>query len=263
MLFSIITINRNNAAELDKTISSVVALKKGNFEFIVIDGNSTDNSLDIIHKYEEHIDYYISEPDSGIYNAMNKGLAVAKGDFVIFMNSGDQFDNSNALYDLENHDMHADVIFCSWKKTDGQKNLQYCEPEENITLYKLLYHHGCVCHQATFVRTNVMKELGGFDEDKKIVSDTCFLIKAFVMYGKTYKNISVCTTKSLVGGVSDSQKALLQIKLEFKSFIDKNLPYLSDDYERMHKLEKFTLRHIKRSASWYINRIKNLFTIIL
>ena len=79
MLFSIITINRNNANNLETTIKSIISQDSSLYEFIIIDGASTDNSLDIIKKYKAYIDYYISEPDKGIYNAMNKGIAKAKG----------------------------------------------------------------------------------------------------------------------------------------------------------------------------------------
>ena len=97
--FSIITINYNNKDGLLKTIESVLCQTYKDFEFIVIDGGSTDGSREIIEKYAGHIDYWVSEPDKGIYNAMNKGIKVAHGDYLNFMNSGDYFYNENVLND--------------------------------------------------------------------------------------------------------------------------------------------------------------------
>ena len=89
MKLSIITVNYNDAKGLERTIKSVISQSYHDFEFIVIDGGSSDESQDIIQKYERHIDYWVSEPDGGIYQGMNKGLRQAKGDYVNFMNSGD------------------------------------------------------------------------------------------------------------------------------------------------------------------------------
>ena len=86
---SIISINYNNKEGLRKTVESVVNQTYKNFEYIVIDGGSTDDSTDILDEYHEKINYIVSEPDSGIYNAMNKGIKVAKGDYLLFLNSGD------------------------------------------------------------------------------------------------------------------------------------------------------------------------------
>ena len=94
---SIITINYNDAKGLYKTIQSVINQSFDNYEFIIIDGGSTDDSLTIIDQYKTKIDYFISEPDTGVYNAMNKGIKIAKGEYLIFMNSGDGFYDENVL----------------------------------------------------------------------------------------------------------------------------------------------------------------------
>ena len=97
MKLSIITINRNNAIGLEQTIKSVISLKYSNFEYIVIDGASTDNSIDIIRKYASSITFWISEPDKGIYNAMNKAVDFASGEYIFFLNSGDIFTDGCSL----------------------------------------------------------------------------------------------------------------------------------------------------------------------
>lgn len=95
MKLSIITINYNNREGLRKTIESVVAQTTREFEYIVIDGGSTDGSVDVIKEFSDYIDYWVSEPDKGIYNAMNKGVKVAHGDYCQFLNSGDWLYDSN------------------------------------------------------------------------------------------------------------------------------------------------------------------------
>ena len=90
-LISIVTVTYHDKIGLEKTIKSVQGQSYDNIEYIVIDGGSTDGTIEIIKKYEDRIDYWISEPDSGIYDAMNKGIDAATGDFVIFMNSNDTF----------------------------------------------------------------------------------------------------------------------------------------------------------------------------
>ena len=93
----IITINYNNVDGLRKTINSVISQTFRDFEWIVIDGGSTDGSKDLINQYVEYFSYSISEPDSGVYNAMNKGIKVAHGEYFIFLNSGDYFYDKNVL----------------------------------------------------------------------------------------------------------------------------------------------------------------------
>jgi glycosyltransferase involved in cell wall biosynthesis len=96
---SIITINKDNARGLEKTIQSVMGQTYNDFEYIVIDGASSDDSVDIIKRYADRMTYWVSEPDTGIYNAMNKGIRKAQGEYCLFLNSGDVLINSNSLKD--------------------------------------------------------------------------------------------------------------------------------------------------------------------
>ena len=95
---SIITVNLNNAAGLQKTIESVINQTFTDYEFIIIDGGSTDSSLEIIKQYANKITYWVSEPDNGIYNGMNKGIGQADGEYCFFLNSGDWMIENNTLY---------------------------------------------------------------------------------------------------------------------------------------------------------------------
>ena len=110
MKFSVITINYNNKEGLLRTIKSVINQTYQDFEYIVIDGGSTDGSVDILKRYDRNITYWVSEKDNGIYNGMNKGIAIAKGDYLNFMNSGDTFYDENVLQHLADKQFSQDLI---------------------------------------------------------------------------------------------------------------------------------------------------------
>ena len=126
MKLSIITINRNNAQGLRKTIESVISQTFTDFEYLIIDGASTDGSTDVIKQYEDKITYWISEPDKGIYNAMNKGILKAVGAYCLFLNSGDALSKDSILSDVFNKEYNSDIL-CGY--VSGKRN------NENLILY--------------------------------------------------------------------------------------------------------------------------------
>ena len=110
MKYSIITVNYNNREGLKRTIESVIHQTFRDFEFIVIDGGSTDSSAEVLKAYDEHISYWVSEKDNGIYDAMNKGIRKATGDYLNFMNSGDCFYDDDVLRNVTAYASDADII---------------------------------------------------------------------------------------------------------------------------------------------------------
>jgi glycosyltransferase involved in cell wall biosynthesis len=122
---SIITITFNSEEYLDHTIRSVAAQTYPNFEYIVVDGASTDGTLDIIKRHEQHIDRWVSEPDGGIADAMNKGVAIATGDFVYFLHSDDYLGSDEALSEACRHLTEVDDVFLFniYLEKDGNKSL--------------------------------------------------------------------------------------------------------------------------------------------
>ena len=173
MKLSVITVNYNDAKGLERTIKSVISQSYHDSEFIVIDGGSSDGSLDIIKKYERHIDYWVSEPDGGIYQGMNKGLRQAKGDYVNFMNSGDRFHSADVLERIFALDTDADII-TGTHVGSPHPNVG----KDGISLYTLCT--GAVDHQASFIKRNVALR-HPYDEKYKIVSDWKFFIEALVI----------------------------------------------------------------------------------
>ncbi|HDY89306.1 MAG TPA: glycosyltransferase, partial [bacterium] len=111
-MLSIITVTYNAEACLEKTIQSVINQTYKNIEYIIIDGGSSDKTLSIIKKYKKYIKYCISEPDKGIYDAMNKGIKIAKGDYINFLNAGDFYYENNVLsYLFDNLDKSVDLLY--------------------------------------------------------------------------------------------------------------------------------------------------------
>lgn len=148
---SIITINRNNAVGLDKTICSVVSQTYKGFEYIVIDGASTDESVNIIHKYSPHIHYWISEKDKGIYDAMNKGIEKAQGEYMLFLNSGDALISDNILERIYNLIQNDDVIYF-----DLMIGANLYHFPEYVSLK--LFTYNSLPHNASFIRSSLLKQ---------------------------------------------------------------------------------------------------------
>ncbi|MDR0864916.1 MAG: glycosyltransferase, partial [Candidatus Symbiothrix sp.] len=190
MKLSIITINLNNAEGLQRTIESVVSQTFTDYEYIIIDGGSTDGSVDIIKQYAEKFTYWVSEPDKGIYNAMNKGIAIAKGEYCNFMNSGDWFYDNNVLTDVFCRNIDVGIIigntlFVNDKKTTLYKSgfLNKCH---KIT-FSWLYNH-TICHQATFIKREILCKFP-YDESKRIVSDYKFFIETLILNDVDYAHV--------------------------------------------------------------------------
>ena len=181
---SIITINYNNKKGLEKTIESVVAQTTREFEYIVIDGGSTDGSVEVIKKYAEYIDYWISEPDKGIYNAMNKGVQKAHGKFCQFLNSGDWL-YSNIVVEcmLPYFDLDRDILvgYVQSINENGNIGRLYAGSPKILTLHHLI--NCSLSHPSSFIRTKLLVEIP-YNESLKIVSDWEFYINAYLSDAK-------------------------------------------------------------------------------
>ena len=113
MKLSIVTINLNNVAGLHETIISVLNQSSADLEYIIIDGGSTDGSAELIKEYSDRIYYWVSEPDSGIYNAMNKGIRKASGEYLLFLNSGDALASDNIVEEVFRADHNEEILYLS------------------------------------------------------------------------------------------------------------------------------------------------------
>ena len=187
MKLSIITINRNNAVGLRKTIESVVHQTFIDIEYIVIDGASTDESVEVIKQYAKKITYWVSESDKGIYNAMNKGILKAKGEYLLMLNSGDVLDNSINLFTIFAKYDGYDLIYGNVKWLNSENKIIKAKFTDKPYFKALV--NSSLGHQAIFIKRKLHEQVGLYDEDIKIVSDWCFYLKALFKYNCTYIHI--------------------------------------------------------------------------
>lgn len=187
MKLSVITINKNNRHGLIRTLQSVTDQTFGDYELIVIDGLSNDGSKEVIESYSDEISYWISEEDSGVYNAMNKGIDKAKGDYCLFLNSGDYLASRNILEIIFGLKLNQDILY--GKIELKGKVLSF--PEE-LSLYNLRW--GVLPHQASFIRKSLFVTYGYYTEKYKIASDWEFWLKTIVINNCSYKYIDLLIT---------------------------------------------------------------------
>ncbi|GAK49459.1 glycosyl transferase family 2 [Candidatus Moduliflexus flocculans] len=176
---SIITVCFNEAARIALTCESIVTQTFQDFEWIVIDGGSTDGTLDILKKYEQRMNYFVSEPDRGIYQAMNKGIAQAHGTYLLFLNGGDFLYEPETLARVfaserifEKDVYHGEILF---ERQDGWKHIStnFTEP------YRMLMHR-TPSHQAMFIKRMLFERYGLYDESFSIAADLEFILRVFI-----------------------------------------------------------------------------------
>lgn len=230
MKFSIITINYNNKEGLRKTIESVVNQTFDDYEYIVIDGGSTDGSIDIIKKYSEKISYWVSEHDKGIYNAMNKGITHAHGEYLNFMNSGDCFHSPDVLEEICPQ-LHADIVVGAWIKGNNKEAWYF--PYTDATLFHL--YKWTFNHQSSFFKHHLFKN-DLYREDLKIVSDWAFYFQKLIIENCSFQSLITCIADFDDTGVSCTHGE--QGWAERKQVLRETLPRrLRDDYEYIGHLE--------------------------
>ena len=263
MSISIITINRNNAAGLEKTMSSVFSQTALDLEYIVIDGASADGSIEVIKELEPQFEgrlKWISEPDSGIYNAMNKGIRMASGEYVQFLNSGDCLADNDVIErmiaELEKKS-YPDILYGNMLKvfSDGHILKDKCFAGNDISF--LGFYTGTLNHSPAFIKRSLFEEYGIYDETLKIVSDWKWYLQSIIL-GKVepvYCDIDV--TLFDMYGISETNKAL--DKAERRQVLEQLIPArILKDYDDF----AFPIDQIKRlkrhpwayKIVWFIER---------
>ena len=203
---SVVTVVYNSAALIENTVKSIINQSYSHIEYIVVDGGSTDGTIDILNRYKKNISTLISEPDRGIYDAMNKGISLASGDFVVFINSGDKFSSPDILEKIfSNPDAaQADVIYGDTDITDSDGNIIHSRrhrPPETLD-WKSFKRGMLVCHQSFIARRNLIdsydltyRYAADFDwcirilKKSKSVHNSRLVISLFLEGGQTRKTI--------------------------------------------------------------------------
>ena len=264
MKYSIITVNYNNKEGLRRTIESVIHQTFSNYEFIIIDGGSTDGSADILKEYDELITYWVSEKDKGIYNAMNKGIAKATGDYLNFMNSGDCFYASDVLEKVSNYQYDADFIVgkdyhYNEKINKGHVSIQ---PPRTTMIH---FFMATLDHQSTFIKRELFYN-SPYDENHRLVSDWIFFIEKIVKDNKQVQFIPDIVCRREEGGLSEQQGD--KNREEINDYLHKILPNgVYQDYASLAKLDKNSIyklfsicedRRMKKLLTYAIKIISKL-----
>ena len=220
---SIITVNLNNSAGLQKTIESVISQTFTNFEYIIIDGGSIDGSKQVIEKYADKITYWVSEKDKGIYNGMNKGIKVAKGEYCLFLNSGDWLINNEILQIAFNLNFEEGIVYGNILLDNKLKKYQN-------TLDIMTFVKKTIPHPASFIKRILFEKYGLYNEKNKIVSDWEFFMQVIIKNNCSYRHIELAISNFDSTGISGQEKyKLLQLE-ERQAVLSEYTPLIIDKY---------------------------------
>lgn len=264
MKLSIITINRNNAAGLEKTMRSVAAQTYKELEYIVIDGASTDGSVEMIKKYESQFAHlrWLSEPDAGIYNAMNKGICMASGEYIQILNSADALASDvvteKMLAALEEKGkpsiLYGNMIKCF---PNGRKVVDKCFAGQEITMLGM--YTGTLNHDPAYIRRDLFEKYGYYDEGLKIVSDWKWYLQAIILGGEKPQYVDLDVTLFDMTGISENAKSKAMIRDERAKVLEEVIPagYLhdyrkySEDIHLMRRIHRYPLAY---KLVWFVER---------
>ena len=229
MKISIITINYINREGLLKTVRSVVGQTIAPYEFIVIDGGSTDGSKEVLEEYQKYFSYCVSEPDKGIYNAMNKGIDKATGDWCHFLTSGDSFCHEKVMEQLENAGVDADIIVGNVRLLSNPPRLK--KAPESVSLDYL--YKNTICHQGALIRTSILKKYH-YDEKYRIVADRKLFVQALILDGVSYASVDVDIADYDVTGMSSLNR--IPSEQEYRHVLEELIPArIRIDYGKRHE----------------------------
>ena len=249
MKLSIITINYNNAAGLKKTLDSVAVQTYTDFEHIIVDGASSDGSVDIIREYEKNLTSrlkWLSEKDTGIYNAMNKGIKMATGEYLLFLNSGDYLVDKSVIEKVFANDCVADILCARCNVSDNGKVVWTSNPPENVT-FGTLYTVG-LAHQSTFIRKSLFEQYGYYDESYRYNADIEFWYRSIIEHNASTQKIDVITTDYNLDGISSTENQTEKYKSEKERILAPYKSFCQDYDDMIIERAKYV------SISWVLNR---------
>ena len=232
-----------NAPNLRQTCDSIIQQTFQDFEWLVIDGGSNKKTLDIFENYRDRIDYFVSEKDNGIYNAMNKGIAKATGEYLLFLNAGDSFYSKYALERFMDEGLDADIIYANIQSYSC--GVAIIQPDVLDTEFWL---KSTLPHQATLIKADLFKLCGPYNETYKVISDYEKWLQCIYVNNCTYKHINFMSSVFDCTGTScrtnyDDERMEIIIKYIGKNKID------AIANSKMSLLQK-----IFSVTSWSINR---------
>ena len=257
MRFSVITVNYNNCEGLHRTINSVLCQDCTDYEYIIIDGGSTDGSIEVIQHYAERLAYWVSEPDGGVYEGMNKAVAVAHGEHCIFMNSGDEFYSPTVLSEVACLDSTYDLGVGSSLSINNGKPGHIVTPPVQQSL--LFWENYSVIHQAAFMRTNMLRERG-YDTTYRIVADWKYMFTEFLTREYRYVPFSITVCKFEGGGMSDD--ADRRNAERWRALQELLPPMLLEDAKEMNALRLISANNKLRQRLCHILESRTLTKVL-
>lgn len=248
MKISIITVCFNAKDSIEGTFLSIINQTHKDVEYIVIDGASTDGTVAIINKYKNYINHFISEPDEGIYNAMNKGISLATGDFILFLNANDALYNNHVLEIVAktlNENPEIKVLFGDTSNISEDKKTSRIKTYDKFTnIFDFINEN--ICHQSIFYSKSLFEKYGKYSKKYKIYADWDFNLKCLVKEKLPVIYIPIIISKFQLGGLSSNRlfehiwkkewkNLLKEYYNEFKVLIEIN-HFLKKNYEALYWL---------------------------
>ncbi len=253
---SIITINYNNVEGLKKTISSVVSQTFSDFEFIVIDGDSIDGSAEVVERNKDNFRYCVSEKDTGVYNAMNKGIKASKGDYLLFLNSGDIFTSETAIADFTAHPkFKGDIIYGDYKFEKGEK----IYPDH---LTPFFFMKTSLPHQSTIFKRKVFEEMGCYDERYNIVADRAFYLSCFLSGKFHFQHIKYLLTIFDLKGLSNNPVHKKNKQQEDEQMFKELYGLYYEDFKNVIQLQQQLKQANRKTIPGLIKRVQHKLKVI-
>lgn len=261
-LLSIITVNYNNKDGLIKTLNSIKRQENIHFEHIIIDANSTDESIDIIKQYEKEVTYafyWLSEPDNGIYDGMNKGIKLAHGEYLYFLNSGDTLFGNSVLQKIAFDG--SKYIYGNIKYVLSKDCYRYITPAKKLDIIYLL--KTALPHQACFIHNSLFQEQL-YNTNYKIVSDWIHTMESVIFNECRYKHIDITIAEVDGNGVSANQEELMKERISWikQKFPEAILNALSELHEYRNSELSSLILPISQTKK-FKRRIRKLLFILL
>ena len=262
---SIITVVFNNREGLCRTLESVKRQTFCDFEQIVIDGGSTDGTLEEIKKYESQIANFrwISEKDNGIYNAMNKGIKMAKGEYCYFLNSDDYIAAPNTLEKIFEKAKDADIIYGNLAIRKGENLKKVMCFSSKLTRFSFYRSKVAIHHQASLIKRELFLKHGFYREDIKIISDWIFFFEIVMLHKASTQYVNIIFAVFLSGGVSYRQNDVKNREIQIKQDILSSFfsPQELANYKKREKKRKHPIRIWVDKIYMRILLIKNISKI--
>lgn len=253
MKLSIITINYNDLAGLKNTVDSVINQSWKEYEHIIIDGGSTDGSSEYIENNNQYFSYSVSEPDKGIYNAMNKGIAKANGEYLLMLNAGDVLHNNEVLskvFDKTNYT--HDIIY-----GDVDRESKGVVFTESIFPDKLTFgflRNGMISHQAVFFKRRLHNIVGLYNETLKYGADWHFIVLSVCKYNASYIHLNFKMAVCSADGLTCNPSEFGKMEEERRIILEKEFPAFIDDYLIFDAIER---KKIKNRVDNFVANSKN------